>query len=457
MKLAIISDTHFGDPACGLVEGQDGNFVLNQKRFDDLKKIVKGDQGKEPPADFLVMVGDVFDFSIASYKDAYSAGEIFFEAVQKADLARDIIFIPGNHDGDFWHMIDYEINVIKKIHDGKKPQPLMRSVPAVIDDRDGVPGAGLYWIKDDSVLSFEDERKRHDQGKRDGLFLDCFFKDCAQQTKKTEKRTPCFWLSYPNLYLITPGGESVLITHGHYFETYWAMGGELALEICGDDLETGIVEDHNYGKYVLQEDMVGMNFPLSQLSCSGVGQAKPLTKVARQFQRWVKDHKINEIERYLNRLPPALIKTFGIDWYWGLAIKGFVKLIRHMVLKDVKNYQDSRDNKEFLHDPAAQKRIGKFYLSCLRELEELNRHQLYRDDHIPPPARMIYGHTHERTPWNDGAGYMFPKSIGGRHLITHNCGGWLNEPSNNQIKAEVFIYENNGKDKKGEFRSESIY
>jgi len=51
MRLVIISDTHFGDPACGLVNNGDttGRFVAL------LDEINKGD------VDFLVMAGDVFD------------------------------------------------------------------------------------------------------------------------------------------------------------------------------------------------------------------------------------------------------------------------------------------------------------------------------------------------------------------------------------------------------------
>jgi hypothetical protein len=39
---------------------------------------------------------------------------------------------------------------------------------------------------------------------------------------------------YPNLYLVTDAGESVLITHGHYFEAYWALASDWVLRIAAD-------------------------------------------------------------------------------------------------------------------------------------------------------------------------------------------------------------------------------
>ena len=84
MKLAIISDTHFGDPDCGLVGKSGGAFHLNWCRFKKFADQIGADN------DFLVMVGDVFDFSISSYAEAYSAAKLFFDAVQNHHLANDI-------------------------------------------------------------------------------------------------------------------------------------------------------------------------------------------------------------------------------------------------------------------------------------------------------------------------------------------------------------------------------
>ena len=62
MKLAFISDTHFGDEMCTLVDH--ANLGPGQK-FDSFASAAgRGN-------DFLVLLGDIFDFSIAPYEDVY--------------------------------------------------------------------------------------------------------------------------------------------------------------------------------------------------------------------------------------------------------------------------------------------------------------------------------------------------------------------------------------------------
>jgi hypothetical protein len=41
-------------------------------------------------------------------------------------------------------------------------------------------------------------------------------------------------VGYPNVYLVTPEG-TMLLTHGHYFECYWAIIAEIVQESGGDD------------------------------------------------------------------------------------------------------------------------------------------------------------------------------------------------------------------------------
>ena len=70
---------------------------------------------------------------------------------------------------------------------------------------------------------------------RDGIFLDrLFYKHCPEDQKNPN--IPKVWVCYPNLYFITKEGEAVLITHGHYFETFWAFGGQVGLDLTSDDL-----------------------------------------------------------------------------------------------------------------------------------------------------------------------------------------------------------------------------
>ena len=440
MRLAIVSDTHFGDPACGLASG--GN--LDDDRFSRFFHAATQGLG---PVDFLIMAGDIFDFAIVSYEEAFKNAKAFFQEVHHKKLARQVIYIPGNHDGDFAHLVDYEVNVIKKIRKCKNPRELNRSMPGVMDDRPQSPGA-LFWPAQD--MRFEEEIQRVQEKTntgemRDGIFLDrLFYQHCPHD--QHDPTMPKVWVCYPNLYLITRQGECVLITHGHYFETYWALGGQVGLDLVGDDLDAKKYFDKTNGSYLSQADNAGMNFPLSQLSCTGIGQASPLTKVARQVQKDIKMQNPKKLDTYLSRLPASLIKRFDLGWGMGFALKTLVAAARPFVRHAVENYQDSRGNAQFLNDDLNQKRVGCYYLSCLKEINAINQNdKFYGPDQakpIPHPVRMIWGHTHERTGWKGGKGLPFPKPIAGKILATHNCGGWLlKEVDGKKVTtAEVFTY-----------------
>lgn len=76
MRMAIVSDTHFGDQMCTLVD--------HDKPFE-------GDGSPRPGVkygafvekagtdnDYLILLGDIFDFSIVGYARAYEMAKAFF-------------------------------------------------------------------------------------------------------------------------------------------------------------------------------------------------------------------------------------------------------------------------------------------------------------------------------------------------------------------------------------------
>ena len=65
MRIAILSDTHFGDPMCTLV---DHESMKPGSRYGKFKDAVGTDN------DFLVIVGDILDFSITDYRTAHTGG-----------------------------------------------------------------------------------------------------------------------------------------------------------------------------------------------------------------------------------------------------------------------------------------------------------------------------------------------------------------------------------------------
>lgn len=205
MKFAIISDLHFGSPHCLIVTGnlRDG-FVFGEK-YKRFKEAV----GKD--LDFLILAGDVFDFSISSYEDAYACGKEFFKQIKNDGVVREkgeksefgaVIYIAGNHDADIWHIIQHERNVIKRIERGDTPQAYAHSTAGIIDDRRASP---TYGFTLDNTKPQGGGQKKYG-----GMFLDKITTDPGQVGGETT-----FYFAYPNLYVVTDAG-TILVTHGQY-------------------------------------------------------------------------------------------------------------------------------------------------------------------------------------------------------------------------------------------------
>ena len=92
MRLAIVSDTHFGDPMCTLVTPNNTSKIDPGTKYEDFKKAASTKN------DYLILIGDIFDFSITSYQEAYEYAKIFFLQIQKDNIAKEIILVPGNHE-----------------------------------------------------------------------------------------------------------------------------------------------------------------------------------------------------------------------------------------------------------------------------------------------------------------------------------------------------------------------
>jgi UDP-2,3-diacylglucosamine pyrophosphatase LpxH len=413
MRIAIVSDTHFGDPMCTLVTRSKTNKILPGTKYEDFKKAAGTDN------DFLILLGDIFDFSISSYQEAYEHAKIFFFQIQRDHIAKEIILVPGNHDADLWHIAEHETNIINQIRNGQMPRPFHLSLPGFLDDRKGSPSRGF-------TLPGVRAKTGQKGPKYGGLYLDNITVT-IQNEEKVGKPT-LFNFCYPNIYMVT-GNESVLITHGHYFDTYWVLGSE--------DVKVGEAFDLH--------EMVGINFPLSQLACSGVSQAGPLTKVVRQLQRDVKERDLKRAKKYLDRLKHEIDKMTRFPWsrqYLEWLTGVISDRIKNIVQKSIVTIGETRYDEEFVHTKKVQERFMNFYSSSLLEIEQLNMKYGYD---IPPPRYVIFGHTHHPIPWKAPKA---PKAkvlldVGVKSTTLFNTGGWLNKKGDDLLEfvgAEVFTY-----------------
>ncbi len=417
IRLAIISDVHLGDPMSVLARRDPETGVIGKgSKYDLFKESIRNAFEGQPP-DYLVLLGDIIDFSVASYNETYAVARFFFQALKDDNLGKEMIYIPGNHDYDMWHTVEYQVNVTNRLLDRQLPTPFRMSVPGMIDDREDSPQQGfqLYHVKP------------HTGGNRSryaGLFLDNI----------TDPVTP-FNFVYPNLYLVTQD-ETLLITHGQYLEAYWSVLGKLALKLAGDHM--GL---RSPDRLTLKE-MVALNFPLCQLASSGTGQAGSLSGVIHYLEKDLREHDLERVSLYLNRLGKEICK--GTRGFWGVMKRLAFWFGKREVLKSLAAVETSRYRVEFMEDPKVRERFKDYYDATVFEVETLREE--YRMD-IPPPTRMIFGHTHQPIAWDSpkAPNIRLPHLPENRRFYMYNSGGWLNKESENGVPefcgAELFFYQ----------------
>ena len=421
MKISIVSDIHLGDEQCALVNNKTHQLTENYEKF---KECVG--QGN----DFLVLAGDILDFSVSRYQDTYECARTFFRKIIEDDLAHQFIYLPGNHDANIWHTIEHETNIINKMEPGKNVRKFRHSVPAVLDDRQPKDYDKFYLYR----VTPQPEGASAKYG---GLYLD-----------KLIDSASVFNVAHPNLYLVSDDGACTMVTHGHYFQQYWALTGWLAMAVAKEDLAIGALEPH---------EIVGMNFPLVQLACTGVGQSGPLNPIINRVQKDVKSGELNLIRKYIRNLKKIIDDNWKFEhfdnWLRFLNIKEklsdkLLDFCEECLLKKIEELskQESvtaRNNNRFEFQQDVQKRMGTFYQASLVELDDINNDEHCMLTNLPPPNALVFGHTHIPKPWeNKQKLETLPVEFtGGRIVRLMNCGGWLKDEKEIFRGANVFKYE----------------
>ncbi len=442
MKLAIISDTHFGDPDGQLVTRDDAlNSFSRGPKYQAFHDALKS----RAPLDYLVLNGDIFDLSVAEYRDAYACAQAFFRFVIEDDLVRPsakgddrgggFIYLAGNHDADIWHIMQHERSVINPVATGDLPWPYDHAVPAIIDDRKQSPNQGLTLS---GVSPYGGDGYKYG-----GMFLDGLLNGIAGQIDKynpAEYRYH-FNFAFPNLYIVTDK-ECVLVTHGQYFEGYWSLLGELVKNIAGVDMDLGSEEIA-----VCMEDLVAMNYPLNQLACTGIGQAGILTnRLIRPLRREIGSGQYERFSNYVERLKNILIDdvTAGKSSCVRMAGSVIKKIFfKKALLEKVKESQDTRYRTDFLTDPAVRARFDRFFKSSCVEIGNINTSSEFLHCQLPVPSSVIFGHTHQPIGLKDPSPPYRSFMIDTKPVTVklYNSGGWLQEAGQAFCGAEIFIYE----------------
>lgn len=421
MKFAVISDTHFGDSNCVLVKQDDppdGPWELNEEFYQKFLNCLD----KTSPSEYyyLIILGDVFDLAVSNYANTFNASRPFFERLgkDKDNVFKEIIIVTGNHDHALWSNLQYTKNIAEKIKD---PGRMEWAIPGILDNRNGkLQLKGKYYQK-------------------------TFLNDLCDSGLK-------FNVMSPNIYLLDKE-KTILFTHGQFFEGPWALFGEIAQTMFGKDLDKIRLTELQH--------ILGDNFALNQLMCSGLGQAEiNFTTIIQDLEHDFKNKKYSKVLEYIWNLIAEGSKNDILILLW--VVTSFCLLSRIFsgdnisfieALKHELEIRKSKDQKD-LAIAKSHKAIEDFTAHLTVHLEEM---KIKKEDFITKYHNasleelkgfsptidkinfLIFGHTHQPVSWS---GKIIDWDKFNRKTVP-NTGAWLfkGKHKKNLCGANVFTYD----------------
>jgi UDP-2,3-diacylglucosamine pyrophosphatase LpxH len=407
MRLAIASDLHLGDTTGRLVR-QVGDGWEPGPAYPQFREFAGADN------DYLVLLGDIFDLSVSDFDGAYGAAEAFFRAVHRDGVARQVIYVPGNHDFSVWNLLSQEINVIKQVEDDD-PIKTRMAKPGVLLE---APAPGQR------ELTLADANPDPVTGRYGGLFLD----HLATDGDNGAGVPLTFNVAFPNLYFVPAEGPPVLMTHGHFFERYWSLVGEFALAVAGPDLKV-----ERPGRLDIEE-WCRVNCPLNELASASLGQTGPLVDVIHRVQKEVNHGRTPHTRRYVRRTAGFLRAELGGGPLTRLLIGFALKLLERFAIRKLTRRTSARGHgSRFFRQPDVQARIAQYLDACRFEMASLpvlaGR---------PAPQTLLCGHTHHAI--GPDAAERVPLA-GGASIRVLNAGAWLPpDDARDPFPGAVFRY-----------------
>lgn len=387
MKLAVLSDLHLGAQNCVLV--RDG---ARQGALDLLLEAISTGLGSGGSLDGLVILGDLFDLSLAPFDKAWADARVFFEAVRP--LATKVVYVPGNHDFSMWNYLEQDIAITNRIRTKGSPKGFRYSAPAVLDFTAGSAGTPRLAGIDPTPGS------GYDGG---------YFQELWPRGEDRE-----FLVAYPNLYLLEEGCTT-LMTHGQYFDGFWNLLGDLCVEAASRELHLQIP-----GKSSVAET-VQLNYFTSLLNSSAIGQAGIFADMARSLAADAQAGRTGRMEAMRPGIKRFVVAKLELHGVVGRIEEAVVNLVLDKALEKligrIARPGAARFNADYV---AGHKAAIEAYLEMsFRELSGLLPQE------TPPSgfARMLFGHTHRPTTAADPSRPV--AAPGGGSVACVNTGGWV--------------------------------
>lgn len=402
-KVAFISDLHLGSDKCKL-NLTDGTTPA----YESFRSAIEHTTNHQA-LDFLILIGDILDFAIKSFEQSCRQARSFFQQIQSDNLARKIIYVPGNHDKHVWDAVEWETRIIGKLKKYENPVAFRRTQPGLLDLTQD--GDALHLPRVSKVQGTEDYGN---------IFIEGVFKDQAN-------RLPVA-VVYPNLYVKTDA-DGYLVTHGHMLDLAWM----LLLELLQGTNPDGI-KFKGYDEIGIEE-FEAYNYPLTALICTGIGQAGELTELLNRVQNEAKAGEANTLEQAFDQVNPRIDALIHLGLF-EFADNVILSQIKKQARKIAKNHiRNPRYDQNFLKKESVRQRFARFYRASCRQAEE--------EFDLPPLSKIIFGHTHEPIPANK-PWVITDKNLpdlGTGTLAAYNTGGWLKDENKS---AEIFFLGGQG-------------
>ncbi len=402
-RIAVISDLHLGAGESVLVLGKPTDdastyWTLDLDTLGALRKAAMG--GSDQKLDALVILGDLFDLSLASFEESWQAAKVFFTALQ--DWTDRIVYVPGNHDFTMWHYLEQDIHVTSRTQANppRDPRPFRYTVPGILHQ-------GQFANCKPMFLSGLDE----ELGKNG--YTGGFFKGLWQGDGKE------FLVAYPNFYVLDDKGQLTLLTHGQYFDGFWNGLGRVVLKAAYDEVA---LQDKT-GKTMTIHEMVQLNYPTSVLNASAIGQAGIFADLARKLHDDFGKENYKRAEKILDRLFVLLRAQVSIAGWLGWLKEWVVKKVLDKIKQHI-------EEKVFTHDNPIVARFNQEYvLQNQKSIESYVRMSQEEFTAIAPKPsayrieRLVFGHTHE--PSRAGEQEKLIMHQDGHPVVCRNTGGWV--------------------------------
>jgi UDP-2,3-diacylglucosamine pyrophosphatase LpxH len=360
----VISDLHLGEDNSVLTykKAEDKNCSVD-KLIEKIKEVsnLSGD-GRVPE---LVLLGDIFDLSLAPFEDALDSVQKFINQICEADLFDAITYVPGNHDHHIWIQIVEHENFIKNIEAGRKPTP---PYPRV------TPLSGETWRN---------------------TFLDGLLPPCALNVT--------LQVAYPNR-ILKLAGTRIIMHHGHFCQRIWRLLSDVFESI----LPTTTINDLEI-----------FNSPLTELGWYGLGQAGRVSDLMEKIYENAKAGKFDGVYEVIDALMDGIDRWDGrVDDGWLTDTRDW--LSKRAIRKVANSLLEKYVRRKQAGATGASEARGKT-IAADEELREGVSRYLTKYVKIQDGEKFVFGHTHRH---ESAQSFSIDRCV----IQIANTGGWVVEP-----------------------------